>query len=166
MQASPSRLQRCDVTAEADGPKDSRMVSPPPKLIIVGRKGGLVGLRWVRALRARVSGLAQPKNEAFCGMNSPKLLYHHFSESEVGDPDNGRSPVIFMMKIRSRSKTRCSFSPSSFFLWAFTGILRPAKRQVTRQGSRQVKWDGCGLRLSTINSPPPTAAPTHYRRHQ
>ena len=60
MQASPSRLQRCDVTAEADGPKDSRMVSPPPKLIIGwSKEGGLVGLRWVRALRARrVSGLA------------------------------------------------------------------------------------------------------------
>ena len=33
VQARPSRLQRCEVTAEADGPKDSLMVSPPPKLI-------------------------------------------------------------------------------------------------------------------------------------
>ena len=57
MQASPSRLQRCDVTAEADGPKDSRMVSPPPKLIIGwSKEGGWVGLGWVGlgALRARV----------------------------------------------------------------------------------------------------------------
>ena len=101
MQASPSRLQRCDVTAEADGPKDSRMVSPPPKLIIGwSKEGGWVGLRWVLY---ELSGLAQPKNEACRNMNSPKLLYHHFSESEVGDPDNGRSPVIFTCRPMMKS---------------------------------------------------------------
>ena len=70
MQASPSRLQRCDVTAEADGPKDSRMVSPPPKLIIGwSKEGGWVGLGclgWVLnelVCDLCMTGLPQPCKE-------------------------------------------------------------------------------------------------------
>ena len=164
MQASPSRLQRCDVTAEADGPKDSRMVSPLPKLIIGWSKEdewkGLVGpssLGW-----------------ALCGdTNTGRKMrrianrFPLYSEKSSFLRVRGRRPKLweiprdFYHETTSRSKTRgfCSFSSFPWFL--SLGIYRnspPAKRQVTRQG-RQVGWH--------INSPPrpPTAAPTHHRRH-
>ena len=98
MQARPSRLQRCEVTAEADGPKDSRMVSPPPKLItrpywfVEEVRSGCVALgRVVDAMTIHKAKISRPLTHGEKGgwvrlEVFPLKPFYHFPETEAGDP--------------------------------------------------------------------------------